>query len=97
MKVKVPKSIRVGGFDYRVDFNLHYEEGGQWGWWKNDPQIIQLSSEAPAQRRSHTFIHEILHAIDDAYLGNKLSEDDIVGLSSGLHQVIEQLDIRFVK
>ena len=98
MRVKIPDTIRIGGFDYKITFDLiNNEEGSNWGWWRNFPQKIELSKEAPAQRRSHTFIHELLHAIDDTYLGNKLSEDDVIGLTTGLHQVLEQLGVRFVK
>ncbi len=98
MKIKIPKTIKVGGFDYRITFDLvNDEEGSKWGWWRNFPQEIELSKEAPEQRRSHTFIHELLHAIDDTYLGNKLSEDEVIGLTTGLHQILEQLGIRFVK
>lgn len=97
MKIKIPEKLKIGGFDYTITFSLQYQEGEKWGWWRNDPQLIELSQEAPEQRRGHTFLHELLHAIDDTYLGNKLEEDDIVGLASGLHQVLEQLDIQFIK
>ena len=98
MKIKVPKSIKVGGFDYKVIFkDGESQDGEKWGWWRNDPQEIEVRGDAPPQRFSSTFLHEVMHAVDDTYLGSKLVESDIVGLVAGLHQVLEQLNIRFVK
>ena len=99
MSVEIPKTIKVGGFDYRIIFPKKIEDdcGAHWGHWNHCPPEIQLSQEADEERTSATFLHEIIHAIDDTILGGRLEEHDVKNLEAGLHQVMEQLGVRFVR
>ena len=97
--IKIPETIRVGGFDYKIAFPEKIEDdcGEHWGHWNHLPPVIQISQGADEERTSATFIHEILHAIDDTILGGKLEEQDVKNLEAGFHQAMEQLGVRFVR
>ena len=69
--MKIPKSIKIGGHTYKIEypykFGERYDIYGQW----NDPKKIIYVSEVDGNgvKRADssivvTFIHEILHAID---------------------------------
>jgi hypothetical protein len=101
LNVEIPKIIKIGGFDYSVvisperDKILKYNHN--WGECSEEERLISIRSDYLSQQMSETFIHEILHAINDVYLGHKLEEDEGYGLGNGLFQVFEQLGIRFVR
>ena len=100
LRVKIPKTIKVGGLDYKIKWVIPTDkESGEevWGWWRNHPRIIEIHPEADDCQVSSTFIHELLHAIDDCLMGNKLAEQDIKNITAGLHQVLEQLGVRLVR
>lgn len=99
--IKIPKRIKVGGHIYRIKTDRgtqkRLEAAKLFGQWDSLNQEIRLYLTSTPDRLSHTFIHETLHAIDDVYCNSHLSEDDIDALCAGLHQVLEQLKVRFVK
>jgi len=100
IEIKIPHVIKVGGLDYPILFEPIPDDDGEhdnWGWWRNNPRMIKIHPEADDVRCSTTFWHEILHAIDDTILGNRLTEQDTKNLEVGIHQVLEQMGVRFVK
>ncbi len=58
---------------------------------------IWLDVSQSSSDLSDTFIHECLEFINQSTLGGELKHRDIVAISHGLHQILEQLRIRFVK
>ena len=69
--MNLPKTIKIGGHNYKVEYPYKFEERydiyGQW----NDPKKIIYISDVDGNgiKRADsaiivTFIHEILHAID---------------------------------
>jgi hypothetical protein len=97
--VKIPKKIKIGGYDYKIVSNntmdIDLTSNGWVGSQSLMQQKIQLLSSLSGQSLTETFIHELLHAISITYDSNKLAEEDIGQLSMGMLQVLEQLGIRF--
>ena len=100
IEVKIPKSIKIGGFTYKIDMSQtrdsELKNNGNFGECSVIPRKISIATNLHPQQTSETFIHEVLHSIDDVYGHYQLTEEQCKHLSSGLLQVFEQLGIRFV-
>jgi hypothetical protein len=98
--IKIPKKIKVGGFDYKVfcrgEFNANLEDTNDWGECSGRYREIRLTTNATPQQYRSTFIHETIHAVNQVYVNNELTEFQITLLTNGLFQVLEQLGVRFV-
>lgn len=101
IEVKLPRSIKIAGTDYKIKSDPKTDRDLDAHQWKGSSspyeQEIEISTRSLPQQFSETFIHEVLHRVDGHYNNNKLDEGDIDRLSNGLHQVLEQLGIRFVR
>jgi hypothetical protein len=99
IEVKIPKKIKVGGYDFKIVTNkqsdMDLKSMGWQGCQSLCQQKIQIASDLDGQKLTDTFIHELLHAVNVIYVANKLTEDDVGQLSMGMLQVLEQLGIRF--
>ena len=62
-----------------------------------DARHIWLDTDQSSSDLSNTFIHECLEFINQSTLVGELKHRNIVAISNGLHQILEQLGIRFVK
>jgi len=100
IEIPIPETIKIGGLDYRVRFDAESQKelkyDSRWGCVVHSKQEISFDIDASPQRLSEAFIHEMLH------LAERNSEEDldekIIGrLGRGLHQIMEQLGIRFVR
>ena len=58
-------------------------------------QALCLYINPDQARVAQTFIHEVVHAIDNEYCGGVLTEQSVVGIASGVMQVLKQLGIEF--
>ena len=99
MKVSVPSSLEIGGATYaiRVEDELELLRNNHVGETRHLELEIVLSTEGAPDRRSHTFLHECLHAIDEEYCDSKaMTEDGTDAVASGLLQVLKQLGIELV-
>lgn len=102
IEVKIPKSIKIGGFDYKVVTGLETSRllsdgDGAWGKCQNALLQILFDENMTPEQFANTFIHEILHAVTYVYMGGKcLNDEQITGLANGLHQIFEQLGVRFI-
>lgn len=99
--IPIPRKVKIGGFDYTVvaDGKADRELSGlNWvGSESLNDQRIQIHTNQSPQGTSNTFLHEITHAINRIYNNGKLCEEDVNQVANGLHQVMEQLGIRFVR
>ena len=70
MKVKIPKQIKIGGRTYKLILNGHLirDEAvrGSIHW---HTQIISLDSNMEQEGMAVSFLHELVHAIDEHYCG----------------------------
>ncbi len=100
-EIKIPRRIRVGGYDYTIGMSTAFDKelhsDGDKVQASSRLRRIIVSSVLSPQDFSETFIHEILHAVDDIYANSSLIENQNYLIANGLFQVFEQLGIRFVK
>ena len=101
IEIKLPPKVKVAGITYNIIFDertkILLEEKKLYGQSSSTAQEIRLTHNVPPDRFSEVFIHELIHCIDAGYLAETLEEREIVGLACGLHQVFEELGIRFIK
>lgn len=89
--MKIPKYIKVGG--QRITILRDEIAGGydgDYGWTKNDENIIYVSKNLPPTREAEVFLHEILHMIN-----GYLTEKECDYLSGALYQVIKDNKLNF--
>ena len=91
--VKVPRQITIGGHNYEVYFNPELRDENDWGNINFRKQIIAINPERPPSQKAAALIHEILHAVNRAYISERLEESIIAPLSEGLAQVMKSFDI----
>jgi hypothetical protein len=107
--VNIPKRLKIGGRDYDVFYPHTFLDSTKPLYGLHDPsaqtikigQMDEFNVPRHPQSITHTFMHEILHAIDNVYLCDTIRVQDncetiIDQLSEGLLQVIRdnQLDFR---
>ncbi len=97
IKVKIPKTIKVAGRSYTIKFSKDLlrdnEDRGQVCFGN---QIIQLYDRLDKEQLNVTFLHEIIHAIDEHLCGRAgINEKDTNGLAEGIFQLFTDLDIEF--
>ena len=99
-KIEIHEIIKVAGIDYKVRagdrINLELQASSRRGSHSALLREIDIRNDLGGQDTSCTFIHEVFHAINSVYCNGELREDDVDALSSGFHQVLEQLGVRFV-
>lgn len=96
--VDAQRGIKVGGYRYAVrtgkTINTRLKEGDYWGrCYHKECEILVDNSGSELLMSSH-IIHETVHAIDQCFK-TKLSESQVSRLANGIHQVLEELGIRF--
>jgi hypothetical protein len=91
----IPNKIKVGGHVYRILHKYKFtQEPKLCGQADHDNGEIRLADLDPSgvkrgvSRIEETFIHEVLHCINNIYNDNKLVEEDISRMSQGLYQVL---------
>lgn len=97
--MNIPKTIKIGGHQYKVIFPYTYTERyDRWGDCDDTMKIIRVTdSDGGGAKRADssiivTFIHEILHGID-CLTGHKMfsgeeGEKRIESLSEGIYQIL---------
>jgi len=100
-EIYIPGSIKVGGFDVSIEMSPETDKEldakNVYGDYTSSLKRIRLSSNYDGHQISSAFIHEALHAIDDIYNGYDLPEKVNEVLANGLHQLFEQLGIKFIR
>ena len=104
--VIIPKTLKIGGHQYKIIFPYQYvERWDRWGDCDDTQKVIRITdSDGGGQKRAEsstivTFIHEILHAIDYLTGHKQFSGDEgekrIEALSEGIYQVFKDNKLRF--
>jgi hypothetical protein len=100
-EIKIPKTIKIGGFDYKIEMTeearADLDSRNRHGEHASVLRRIRIRPNDLPQQTSQTFLHEVVHAIDDIYLDYSLEEKEVGQLANGLLQVFEQLGVRFTK
>ena len=93
MKLKIPKTVKVGGTVFKVIYPYAFREGsddrGQVYW---DSCEIRVQKAEDPQVEEQTFMHELLHAIQATYNGDVLEDNITERMAQGLYQVIKDND-----
>lgn len=93
--VKIPKEVRIGSYTYKIWFDEREDDSDFKGSSLHRRHEILLNPEIHPQHRRVTFIHEILHIINECY-GISPPEGDITRLGEGIGQFLfSNLDIDF--
>lgn len=95
--MKIPKSVTIAGVKYQVRLTRHIstDEHACLGKLGINECVIHLAThDATEQPLSpdkmfQVFLHEVIHAIDENYIGDKLSERETDQLSVGLYQFLK--------
>lgn len=102
--MKVPNKIRIGAFDWTIEESEKIaNEGGVFGSTHHRKQRIFLEPNETEQKKDHTLLHEIMHALwwqaglHERYTKDqKVIEEEIIScLSNGLYQVIKDNKLTF--
>lgn len=93
--MKIPETLKIAGLVWSVNKNDDItREGNCFGSTHHSSQKIFLDPTVPQQKNEQTFIHEIAHAVWDAYglRGDKILKEHeeriIDSMSNGLYQVL---------
>ena len=104
ISMKIPKTLKIGGFIWTVEESEKIaNEGNVFGSTHSRKQRIFLEPNESRQKKEHTLIHEIMHALwwqaglNSRYKKdeNKFEEEIVDALSNGLYQVLK--DNNFLK
>ncbi len=96
--MKIPKILKIGGHQYKIIFpHIFTERFDRVGDIDYSKKIIRIARDCGNEKRvdsaiTVTFIHEVLHAIDDLtghemFSGNN-GEKLVEALSEGIYQVL---------
>lgn len=93
--MKIPKKVKVGGHNYKVLYPYNFKERTDASAYLNHLRMeIMIDNDdgnenKKAQSRTEEdFWHEIFHCIGEAYCHGSLTEEQIIGLGQGIHQVL---------
>jgi len=103
IKIKIPKKIKSAGFKVEVllddKTSKELKVDKFYGMWFSltEGKFIKIDNTQSECELSNTFIHEIIEMINVIYLDGDLKHRHITAISNGLHQMLEDLGVRFVK
>jgi len=92
MKIKVPKSIRIGAHNYSVAYRENMKLDDNWRGACNQRTAEILIDPIGGETINRSFLHEVTHMIDFNYEIN-LHEDDVSRLAHGIAELLESLGI----
>ena len=84
--MKYPDKIRIAGHDYAVK-TVHSDdamEPSNLGRCDHHNLRITIETNGPEVGQRQTLLHELIHAADKRYGGNKLAEEQVLAMENGL-------------
>lgn len=101
IEIKIPSSIKIGSIDYSIDISEAIREDliarQRYGECNHYSRNIRIDNKLENQPFMQTFIHECMEAIDVQWCNNSLTHEQITNVANAIHQILDQLDIRFIK
>jgi len=94
--MRIPSRLKIGGHFYKILKDYHFKENTSL-YGQTDYSLLEIrlskydggGNILPNTKYEEVFIHEILHAIDEAYNNKKCDEEIIERLSNGIYQVFK--------
>lgn len=94
MKVKVPKTIRIGVYNYEIKF-VDLDDYGLLGQCLTDEGLIKIAPRKPSGVTNVSFLHEVTHAVNDVYRC-RIEDDNIDRIAHGIAEFLfNNLGIEF--
>lgn len=92
--MKIPASVKVGCYSYRVERPTRplIEGSPVWGHYSNVHQRILVDESVSEDRAAVTLLHEALHAIDDL-VHLDLTEEQVIRLAPALLAFLRDNDL----
>lgn len=85
--IKIPKTISIGSHDYNVIFDEREEDSEFRGSALHRHHEILLNPFTHPQQRRVTFLHEVLHVIDETF-EVRPPDPDVSRLAEGMGQLL---------
>lgn len=81
---RAPRKVKILNYTYRVKFveKTERDAAEAYGWCDIDNQIIVICKEMPKQTIADTFMHECIHAINNA-IGINFNKDEEIARKVG--------------
>jgi len=96
MKLVIPEEIQVGAHSFKICWSskiLDLQEA-RGGMVYRKELLIRLLPNRPITQGFQTFLHEVLHAIDNVFVNSdELTENQVQLLAAGLAQVFASMGI----
>lgn len=93
-KIKLPKTVRVGGMDYKILFPYDFgEQPNNIGLHNGCSGIIRIAKNDNNQIVLETLLHELAHAVDNIYNRSLLDEDTVAIFARAWLQILIDNDI----
>ncbi len=89
IKIKVPRGIKIGAFDYKVKFTNFLKSDEGWRASCNQRRALIEVDPAGGDTINRSFLHEIIHLIDFSYECN-LDEANTSRIANGLAEFLER-------
>lgn len=92
-KLYIPKTLKVGGHKYTILIEFIHDSNLA-GICNHQTHVIKITpfthtgEERARSNIEATFIHELLHIVNETYNAGKLNESTITRLSEGLYQAL---------
>ena len=89
MKVKIPRKVKIGAYDYTIKFvpNLVYDHK-LLGQSLSDKQEIRIEPKTTKQTNAVTLWHEIIHAINGVY-SCEIDESNTDRIAQGIAAILQ--------
>lgn len=91
MKLVIPPEVQIGAHTFEVRWSpkiLDIQES-RGGMEYRKELVIRLQPNRPITQTFQTFLHEVIHAIDQVFVNNAdLKEDQVQVLAAGLAQFL---------
>ncbi len=100
MNLIIPKTIKIGGFTWEVSFvrnDSSLRSSNRYGECSYTDRKIRIESGFNQEQSNETFLHEVIHAVDNIYNNDAMCDEQIDRLAQGLHQIFGQLGINFTQ
>ena len=89
IKMNIPNKLKIGGFEYDVEFTENFKLGQLNVSAEIDYKELKIRiCEAAQKKQEHDFLHEMFHAIYDFIGITEHDEQHIDALASALHAII---------
>lgn len=101
--MNLPKKLRIGGLDWKVEYSNHIANEGQcYGSNHAKTQSIFLDPDTTQQHIEEVLLHEVLHAVFwrtglwERFKNSQITEEEVIAaLSPCLHQVLKENKLEF--